>query len=125
MLAKLYYTVPQLNSTVPHIMTVGNNQMEDLSLDPTISPAEPSFTMAWEGKTTLQAAGMFWQHGFLSCGGQWSGVVTEKCFHLTLGASASVSYPSMNVPRFLHAFTIYQGRLWVTGGHSTSKFQNN
>ena len=90
--------------------------MQDLSADSANSPAEP-FAFEWEGKAGFQAAGMFWQGGFLSCGGKTSSITaTDKCFHLTLGSESSTEYPSMKIPRVGHASTIYQGRLWVTGG---------
>ena len=93
--------------------------MEDLSLDPNISP--PETMPSWPGETGSDTAGVFWKNGFLTCGGVVAGSLTNECHHLTLGASSSVAYPSMNVARMDFSHTIYQGRLWVTGGQDSCK----
>ena len=92
--------------------------MNDLSLNATQSPPEIDlFAFTWEGKSHAGTAAIFWKDGFLSCNGRLGTVGKNQCYHLTLGASASVLYPPMHFHRAHLAYTIYQGRLWVTGGH--------
>ena len=106
------------NVLVPHILVVKGDFIQDISLNPALSPPYEQFT-SWLLPTQEGAQGIVWKNGFLVCGGRVHNITekrTNDCKHMVIGDSVAKNYPLMPGRFSRSAATTVNGKMWITGG---------